>query len=86
MVSFILLITYLAFLRYFIHIYIWNNYFTFYHERDIDTTYILPQHDFVPLSCIKIFLCIFNTVIVFVHTYYIILLYSDLPPSILMLK
>jgi hypothetical protein len=29
--------------------------FTPYNERDIGTMYILPQHDFIPLLCIKIF-------------------------------
>jgi hypothetical protein len=33
----------------------WFYYFTPYYERDIGTMYILPQHDFIPLLCIKIF-------------------------------
>jgi hypothetical protein len=34
----------------------WFYFFTPYYERDTGTMYILPQHDFIPLLCIKIFM------------------------------
>jgi hypothetical protein len=72
-------------LHYFNHIYI-GTYFTSYQEYYIDITYILPQHDLTLLSCIIMFLYTFYTITVLVYIYCIILLYSDLPPTILTLK
>jgi hypothetical protein len=43
-----------SFTLFYFHFY-WFYFFTPYYERDIATMYILPQHDFISLLCIKIF-------------------------------